>query len=74
MQRSDLEGSPVALAPWLLNKLLVRGERAGFPVNACYVNAETACAKAIRHERRSIVAFRPRQFASQANSVTSVSA
>jgi 3-methyladenine DNA glycosylase Mpg len=29
MQRSDLEGEPTAVAPWLLNKILVRGGRAG---------------------------------------------
>jgi len=29
MQRSDLEGGPLAVAPWLLNKLLVHGDRAG---------------------------------------------
>jgi DNA-3-methyladenine glycosylase len=29
LRRADLAGDPVAVAPWLLNKLLVRGERAG---------------------------------------------
>ncbi len=29
MERSDLEGNPVDLAPWLLNKVLVRGDRSG---------------------------------------------
>jgi DNA-3-methyladenine glycosylase len=29
LRRSDLAGDPVAIAPWLLNKLLVRGDRAG---------------------------------------------
>jgi DNA-3-methyladenine glycosylase len=29
LRRSDLAGDPVAAAPWLLNKLLVRGARAG---------------------------------------------
>jgi DNA-3-methyladenine glycosylase len=29
LRRSDLAGDPVAVAPWLLNKLLVRGDRAG---------------------------------------------
>jgi DNA-3-methyladenine glycosylase len=29
LPRSDLDGDPVAVAPWLLNKLLVRGDRVG---------------------------------------------
>jgi DNA-3-methyladenine glycosylase len=29
LRRTDLTGDPVAVAPWLLNKLLVRGDRAG---------------------------------------------
>jgi DNA-3-methyladenine glycosylase len=29
VQRADLAGDPVAVAPWLLNKLLVHGDRAG---------------------------------------------
>jgi DNA-3-methyladenine glycosylase len=29
VQRADLTGDAVAVAPWLLNKVLVRGERAG---------------------------------------------
>ena len=29
MERSDLEGNPVTVAPWLLNKVLAHGERAG---------------------------------------------
>lgn len=29
VERSDLAGDPVAVAPWLLNKVLVRGDRAG---------------------------------------------
>jgi DNA-3-methyladenine glycosylase len=29
VQRAELEGSPVVVAPWLLNKVLARGERAG---------------------------------------------
>jgi DNA-3-methyladenine glycosylase len=29
LRRADLAGDPVAVAPWLLNKLLVRGERVG---------------------------------------------
>jgi DNA-3-methyladenine glycosylase len=29
VERSDLDGDPVALAPWLLGKVLQRGDRAG---------------------------------------------
>jgi DNA-3-methyladenine glycosylase len=29
LRRSDLAGDPVAVAPWLLNKVLVRGDRSG---------------------------------------------
>jgi DNA-3-methyladenine glycosylase len=29
MKRADFSGDPVALAPWLLNKILVKGKRAG---------------------------------------------
>ena len=29
MKRADLSGDPVDLAPWLLNKVLVKGDRAG---------------------------------------------
>jgi DNA-3-methyladenine glycosylase len=29
LRRSDLAGDPVAIAPWLLNKVLVRGDRSG---------------------------------------------
>ena len=29
MDRTDLLGDPVDIAPWLLNKVLVRGRRAG---------------------------------------------
>jgi DNA-3-methyladenine glycosylase len=49
VQRSDLEGNPVALAPWLLNKLLVRGERVGRIVEVeAYHGANDAASHAYR--------------------------
>ena len=64
MQRSDLEASPVVIAPWLLNKLLVRGERAGRIVEVeAYHGANDAASHAYRGEtRRTAIMFGPPGF------------
>jgi DNA-3-methyladenine glycosylase len=49
LRRADLAGDPVAVAPWLLNKLLVRGERAGRIVE---VEAYRGTADAASHAYR----------------------
>ena len=46
---TDLEGNPVTLAPWLLNKVLARGERAGRIVEVeAYHGANDAASHAYR--------------------------
>jgi DNA-3-methyladenine glycosylase len=61
VQRSDLEGDPVALAPWLLNKVLVRGDRAGRIVEVeAYHGANDAASHAYRGlTPRTAVMFGP---------------
>ena len=61
MDRTDLLGDPVDIAPWLLNKVLVRGRRAGRIVEVeAYKGALDAASHAYRGETpRTAVMFGP---------------
>ncbi len=64
MQRSDLERDPLSVAPWLLNKVLVHGERSGRIVEVeAYHGANDAASHAYRGlTPRTAVMFGPPGF------------
>jgi DNA-3-methyladenine glycosylase len=64
VKRADFSGDPLNVGPWLLNKVLVRGERSGRIVEVeAYKGSDDAASHAYRGEtQRTAVMFGPPAF------------